>query len=146
VNVTGTPSDEPAFLGAGWAFPPTFLDHGADVAMTEGSVNVAQSIAILVRTQHGERVMRPGFGAGLDAVMFAEVDQDLLNSVTSLITDAVLYHEPRVRLDDVDVTQTVSDPGLLRIAVTYTVLANNSRYNLVYPFVLTEAQTGAGAP
>lgn len=138
--------DEPAFLGRGWSFPPTFPGGGAEVTMTAGTDNVAQSIALLLRTQHGDRVMQPGFGAGLDAAMFASVDQELLNEVTGLVSDAVLYHEPRVALDDVDVAESVTHPGLLRVRVSYTVLANNTRYNLVYPFSLTEAHSPAAGP
>jgi phage baseplate assembly protein W len=132
-----------AYLGTGWSFPPTFAAGGADVDLTSTDTVIPQSITLLLRTQPGERVMRPDVGAGLEAAQFAEVDRELLNSITGLVSDALVLHEPRIQLDDVDVLPEASQPGRLEVSVTYTVPANNSRYNLVYPFSVTEADPGA---
>jgi phage baseplate assembly protein W len=137
--------DEPAFLGRGWAFPPSFAGSGAEVAMSSGSRDIAESVRILLSTLPGERVMRPGFGAGLELSLFAEVDQRLLNAIAARVSDAVLTDEPRIRLDDADATGVAGEPGVVRVSLTYTVLATNSRYNLVYPFSLVEASGVAGA-
>jgi phage baseplate assembly protein W len=137
--------DQPDFLGRGWSFPPSFTPGGAAVRLSSGSGDIAESLQILLQTVQGERVMRPGFGAGLETAMFAEVDQNLLNAIAASVSDAILDEEPRVRLDEVDVSQSEADPGMLRVTVAYTVLANNSRFNLVYPFSLTEASESDGA-
>ena len=138
--------DEPAFLGNGWGFPPTFLGGGSQVAMSSGSRDIAESIRILLATLPGERVMRPGFGAGLELSLFAEVDPRLLNAIAARVTDAVLSDEPRIRLDDVEATAVPGRPGTIQVSLLYTVLATNSRYNLVYPFSLLEATDVGGRP
>ena len=57
-------------------------------------------------------------------------------------SDAILHHEPRVLLNEVEVSDEQAGEGLLLVTIDYTVRATNSRYNLVYPFYLREA-TGA---
>ena len=85
-----------SFLGTGWGFPPTFTKGGAEVEMASGVEDVHQSLQILLSTRLGERVMQDDFGCDLSYVLFEEVDQGLINSLTSIISDAILYHEPRM--------------------------------------------------
>lgn len=134
-------SSEHPFLGSGWSFPPAFARGGAAVAMVEGAEDILQSLMILLSTRPGERVMHPDFGCDLSEVLFEEIDQGLINLVTGLVSDAVIYHEPRVKLDRVEVTE--SEVGLLLVQVEYTVTSTNSRYNLVYPFYLHEATSSS---
>ena len=128
-----------SFLGRGWSFPPEFGPNGAEVAMVAGEEDIAQSLAILFGTALGERVMRETYGCDLSRYMFEEVDQSLLTSISGAVSDAILYHEPRIRLDGVDVSESDQTEGLILIAVRYAVRASNTRFNMVYPFYLTEA-------
>src|SRR5688572_8172048 len=94
----------PSFLGTSWSFPPAFSRGGAEVALVSDAEDVHQSLQILLATRHGERPMQETYGCNLDDVLFEEMDQALVNRVTGLISDAILEHEPRIRLDEVDVT------------------------------------------
>ena len=127
------------FLGRGWSFPPEFGPNGAEVAMVAGEEDIAQSLTILFGTALGERVMRETYGCDLSRYMFEEVDQSLLTSISGAVADAILYYEPRIRLDGVDVSESDQTEGLILIAVRYAVRASNTRFNMVYPFYLTEA-------
>lgn len=131
----------PSFLGTGWSFPPSFSAGGAEVALVSGVEDVHQSLEILLATRFGERPMQESYGCNLDDALFAEIDEALVNKITALVSDAVLRHEPRVALGDLDVAQSPEDAGVLRIRVEYRVLATNSRYNMVFPFYLNEATT-----
>ena len=133
-----------AFLGRGWAFPPEFGPNGSDVTTVAGEEDVAQSLTILFGTALGERVMRGTYGCELTRYMFEEMDQSLLTSINSAVSDAILYHEPRIRLDGVDAEIDDRASGRVLISVRYTVRANNTRFNMVYPFYLIET-TGRAA-
>lgn len=111
--------------------------------MVSDAQDVHQSLQILLATRRGERPMQESFGCNIDDLVFEEADQSLVNRMTSLIGDAVLEHETRIKLYGVDVSQAVDDPGVLRVRLEYGVLGTNSRYNMVFPFYLNEA-TGAG--
>ncbi|MGB1278123.1 MAG: GPW/gp25 family protein, partial [Nannocystaceae bacterium] len=101
--------------------------------------DIHESLQVILTTYAGERVMQPNFGCSLDRLLFEELDQSLANQITATITDAILYHEPRIILDRVSVDDSTGVDGLLHIVVAYTVRATNSRYNMVFPFYLNEA-------
>ena len=127
-----------SFLGKGWNFPPAFSQNGRDVQRVSEYEEIQQSLQILLNTAQGERIMREDFGCDLDRFMFEEISQSLINSLTTLITDAVLYYETRIELNAVEIDESVEIEGLLSIAIDYTVKSTNSRFNLVYPFYLNE--------
>lgn len=128
-----------SFLGTGWSFPPTFTLGGADVEMASGVEDIHQSLQVLFSTNLGERVMQDGYGVGLMDLLFEEMDQALVNAINRTISDAILFSEPRITLDTLDVSRDDIQDGLLLISLTYTIKSTNSRYNMVYPFYLNEA-------
>ncbi|MCP4667850.1 MAG: GPW/gp25 family protein [Deltaproteobacteria bacterium] len=127
------------FLGRGWGFPPTFNRNTGTVEMVSDEEDIVQSIQIILSTAMGERTMHPRFGCGLTDFLFEEIDQGLLGNLKSVISDAILNHEPRIDLNGVDITESEDRVGLLLISMDYTVRISNSRYNMVYPFYINEA-------
>ncbi len=125
------------FLGKGWSFPPTFTQGGADLNMVSGAEDIHESLQILFSTRLGERVMQDDYGCDLQTLLFEEIDQNLLNALNSLISNAILYHEPRIKLDKLDMAESEDDPGLLLISLEYTIRSTNSRFNMVYPFYIS---------
>ncbi|MGZ8157296.1 MAG: GPW/gp25 family protein [Methylobacter sp.] len=131
-----------SFLGKGWGFPPAFSQNGRDVLQVSEHQDIQQSLLILLNTAQGERIMREDFGCDLQRFMFEEISQSIINELSVLITDAVLYYEPRIELNNIIVDESKETEGLLTIAIDYTVRTTNSRFNLVYPFYLNEASYG----
>lgn len=132
-------STDSSFLGRGWAFPPRFGAGGSQMHTVAGLEDIEQSLGLLLSTRPGERLMQDDFGCELSEFLFEEVTDGLVGRLRSVVEDAILHHEPRVRLDGVDVSIDDAVQGLLHIAIRYTVRATNSRYNMVYPFYLREA-------
>lgn len=130
---------EQVFLGKGWGFPPRFTRGGANIEMVSGAEDVHQSLGILISTQPGERLLQDRFGCDMNKFMFEEIDQGLINDVRQIVSEAILYNEPRVKLEKLSVAEDKDEPGLLLISIEYTVRETNSRYNMVYPFYLNEA-------
>jgi uncharacterized protein len=131
--------DDQSFMGTGWNFPPSFTKGGAGVVTVSGVEDIHQSLQILLSTQLGERVMQDEFGCDLHYVLFEEIDQSLINTLTSLVSDAILYFEPRISMDNLDISESQTQQGLLLISIDYTVRSTNSRFNMVYPFYINEA-------
>lgn len=134
-------SSDHAFLGTGWGFPPFFGAGGSDVEVVSGPVDIHQSLRILLSTRLGERVMREDYGCDLSGLLFEEMSQGLINQITGLVSDAILYHEPRIDLSKIDVASSEAEQGLLLIQLEYSIRGTNSRFNMVYPFYLFEATT-----
>ena len=133
-----------SFLGTGWSFPPTFGPGGAEVQTVSDVDDIEQSLMILLETRRGERVMQDDFGCDLSEFLFGEISLGLIGRMRSVITDAILHHEPRITLNGIELSEGGSVDGLLLIRIDYTVRATNSRYNMVYPFYLQEATAASG--
>lgn len=130
--------DDRSFLGRGWAFPPRFDPVKGDVEMVSEDVDIRESLLILFSTMPGERVMVPEFGCELHTHVFDGSDNTTLTHIKSLIADAILFFEPRIKLDEVQLDTGRMPEGVLQIILDYTVLTTNSRSNMVIPYYLTE--------
>ena len=136
---------ENKFLGSGWQYPPQFSksDTSAKVAMVSGPENISQSLKALLTTNLGERLMRPEYGCGISQLLFEPIDQRTVTKIRNSIADAILVYEPRINLLNVNVFQDQNNTGLLSISIEYIIKTTNSRFNLVYPFHINEANVVA---
>lgn len=126
-----------AFLGVGWSFPPCLEANGRiDTAAFEEDIR--QAILIILGTDRGERVMRPGFGAGLNSFIFEPVSPTTMQLIKSRVEESLIDWERRIELVEVKVAADRSLRNKLLIDVTYRVRATNALHNLVYPFYLQE--------
>jgi phage baseplate assembly protein W len=92
-------ANDASFLGTGWSFPPTFTEGGADVATVFDAEDIHQSLQILFATSLGERVMQDDYGCDLGRFLFEEIDRSLINSLTGLVSDAILFLRTPDRLE-----------------------------------------------
>jgi phage baseplate assembly protein W len=129
------------FLGSGWAFPVK-PDAAGKVQLISGTELVRQSIWIILSTSQGERQMRPEFGCGLHELVFEANTAALQGLVQQKVRDALTRWEPRIDVMDVRSESPPERKNLLLIRVDYRIRANNSFYNLVYPFFLNEGASG----
>src|SRR4030095_11151435 len=135
---TATADDGKAFLGRGWAFPPN-LDTTGEMATAIYEEDIRQAIRIILGTTPGERVMRPDFGAGLNALVFEPINTTTMTLTRHRVEEALIAWEPRI--DQITVQVTAEAPlGRLMIDIRYRVRATNTFYNLVYPFYLLEGE------
>src|SRR5205085_7556909 len=128
------------FLGQGWAFPPEFTSGGCDVVMAAGIEDIKQSLEILFGTRLNERIMQEDYGCNLDEFVFEETSSETLNRLEYIIKEAVLYHEVRIELNNLQFNLDREREGVLLIQLDFTVPSSNSRYNMVYPFYLNEGE------
>lgn len=128
-----------SFLGTGWSFPPRFEKRANKVALVSDEEDIRESLMILLSTRPGERVMNPLYGCNLDDLLFAPLNLTLKTYVADLIETAILYFEPRIDLDKVQISENNDLEGELLIELDYRIRSTNTRRNLVYPFYRGEA-------
>lgn len=126
------------YLGRGWSFPPTFDEHTNALVLSEEEEDIRQSLFILLTTTPGERPTRPEYGCDLQSIIFEPINAATRNRLTSLIKYAVLYFEPRIVLDEVEIEVLDVEEGIVNLILHYTITQVNSRSNVVFPFYKAE--------
>lgn len=107
--------------------------------MVSEEADIQQSLIILLSTRLGERVVQPLYGSNLHAVVFDKLDKTTITFLRDSIESAILYHEPRIKLLDIQVISSSENEGKIGIDIVYLIRSTNTRSNLVFPFYLTEA-------
>ena len=125
-----------SFLGKGMAFPLQTNERGG-IAAAWQQEKVRQSILMILGTQHGERVMRPKFGANLRSLVFAPNNRATANLAQHYVEEALATWEPRIVLEEVTVDNDHANRRLL-IQIRYRIKATYEPQNLVYPFYLEQ--------
>ncbi|GGC44633.1 baseplate protein [Parapedobacter defluvii] len=127
-----------SFLGTGWSFPPQFDNEGGSVEMLSDGEDIRSSLEILLSTRPGERVMLPNYGCNLDELLFEPLTTTMKTYMKDLIQTAILYHEPRIAVDKIELMDTGEMEGRILINIEYTIRSTNSRFNYVFPFYIQE--------
>ena len=127
----------PTFLGRGWRFPIK-PDAGGRLTYVSGDEEIRQSVWLIVTTAQRERVMREEFGCGLYDLVFDANTGALHGLVQENIRAALIKWEPRIDLLGVRAESTDEQRNLLLIHIDYRIRANNTIFNLVYPYYLLE--------
>ncbi|MFM2376232.1 MAG: hypothetical protein RLZZ165_1329 [Bacteroidota bacterium] len=130
------------FIGRGWSFPPKFGSKGASVAMVTGSVDIYQSLQILVTTRVYERLMHPNYGLDLTPFLFEGITEALCQAIDQQVRKTVEEFEPRIRIDRLSVSARDAWRGRVMIEMQFSIKGTNSRLNFVHPFDLIEATAG----
>ena len=123
-----------SFLGTGWGFPPQFDEGVSVVRMLSDADDISSSLEILLSTRPGERVMQPDYGCNLDELVFEPLTTTFKTYIKDLIATAILYFEPRIDVENIELEDTGELEGRIIISVSYRIRSTNSRFNFVYPF------------
>ena len=113
------------FLGRGWTFPPTINHDLSRVEMLEQEADIASSLEVLLSTAQGERVMLPQYGCNLDELVFETLDTRMKTLMADKVESAILYHEPRVELENVSLNEYQELEGVVLINIVYRVKTTN---------------------
>jgi len=127
------------YLGKGWKFPPTFLGSGSTVEMVAEEEDIQESLEILLQTARNERVMRPDFGADTKDLVFEPQSLNFQTFLADRIQTAILKYEPRIEVNEIRLDQEFGIEGVVKLHIDYTIIATNTRTNLVFPFYKLEA-------
>jgi uncharacterized protein len=121
------------FVGAGWAYPLQ-LDQTGAFALVSDEREIEQAIRLIIGTAYGERPMRPDFGCAIHEFVFAEANAATAGRIAYEVRTSLRRWEPRIVVEDVDVTIDDTDRSLMYVDVQYRIKSTNDPRNLVFPF------------
>jgi len=130
-------NEHKSYLGTGWRFPPVFIKNSG-VGMTDAEEDIRQSLQILFSTTPGERVFRFDYGCNIRQWIFEGMNLSVKTLMIDTIKQAILYFEPRIAVEQVDIEIKDEKEGVLWIHVDYAIHQTNNRSNIVYPFYFKE--------
>ena len=82
--------------------------------------------------------MQPAYGCGLHGMVFENIIESTITEIRDVVERAVLFFEPRINLESVEVDTENVHAGRIDIKLDYTVRKTNTRSNAVYPFYFIE--------
>lgn len=126
------------FLGSGLSFPLR-VDAMGRLELVSADQDIQQSIAIILGTRPGERVMRPEFGCDVSDLIFEPRDAILVGKIRSSVTRALARWEPRIEVIDVSPALDAESDGRVLVTIEYQIKATHDQRSIVYPFFI-EAQ------
>jgi hypothetical protein len=121
-------------FGRSMSFPPR-VDADGRFVWSEGEGNIRESITVVLKTEPGERVGVPDFGAGLGRFLFEPNNAATHARLQDAITRALARWERRIDVEAVDVVRDGSeqDAGLATITYRLVATAVRERLNLTIP-------------
>jgi len=128
-----------SFIGRGWGFPLRAGPTGG-IGMVDREQEITEAIRLVLGTAPGERPMRPEFGCGIHDLVFAPANSTTAGQASYEVRRSLLRWEPRIDVEDVQVTFDASNSALMYVGVTYTVKGGNDPRNLVFPFYTIPAE------
>lgn len=126
------------FLGTGWSFPPAFSKVRKSLELVSHTEDIRQSLEILLSTRPGERITQPDYGCDLSQLLYEPLTVGLGTHIKELVRTAILYFEPRILLERVDVKPDPAQEGIVSISIDFSIRVTNTRTNFIYPFYITE--------
>lgn len=108
--------------GRSMSFPPRVGSDGR-IAWSEGETNIRESIQIILQTAENERINLPGFGAGLQLLLFEPNTVATQFQIQDRITKALQLWEPRLSVTSVDVEQDPADAQSAIATIEYKLVS-----------------------
>lgn len=127
------------FLGKGWRFPVAVNLTGG-ISSSQFEENVRESIFVVLGTAPGERVMRPDFGCRIHDLMFAPNNDETAARAEYYCEEALYKYEPRIDAVKCHAQPNRDEPNRLDIRITYQIVGQQTKKNLVYPFYLLKPE------
>jgi phage baseplate assembly protein W len=122
-------------LGRGLAFPVSPDVVRGSLSYRSGAEKVREAIELILRTEPGERIMRPLFGCGLRQFLMEPNTVATRARLQRTVAAALEEYEPRVALQQVTATPG-DDPALVHLTIRYEHRFDATEGLLVYPFYL----------
>jgi phage baseplate assembly protein W len=126
------------YYGLGFAFPPGVDPTTGSLGIVGDTTVVAQALRVLLRTQPGDRLMRPDYGCDLKQFLFAPNTVSTRRLIEQELRRAITRHEDRARLGHVEVVADDREPAQVNITISYTLTRTGVPGSLELPFRLDQ--------
>ena len=103
----------------GWKFPVEVDEKTGRIITIDDNDNVKQGLEIILRTQKGERKMRPSFGTNINRFMFGSVNLTFINQMITEVTRSIRMWEKHIDQLFVNVEQSDDNISKVKVDIEY---------------------------
>ena len=103
----------------GWNFPVGIDESTGKIKMVEDNENVKQGVRMILRTQIGERILRPYFGTNTNQYVFEMVTQNFLDSLASEVGESIDMWENNITDLSVTAEKSPKNDSLVKVNIEY---------------------------
>ena len=125
-------------FGRSMSFPPR-VDANGRFVWSEGESNIRESIAVILKTESGERVGVPEFGAGLGRFLFEPNNASTHARMQDAIVLALSRWEKRIKVETVDIVADARDAEVALATIAYRLVATSARERITLNIPLAPA-------
>ena len=125
-------------FGRSMSFPPR-VDADGRFVWSEGESNIRESIAVILKTESGERVGVPEFGAGLGRFLFEPNNASTHARMQDAIVLALSRWEKRIKVEAVDIVADARDAEVALATIAYRLVATSARERITLNIPLSAA-------
>jgi phage baseplate assembly protein W len=127
-----------SIFGRSLSFPPRVGAEGGFL-WSDGESNIREAITVILKTEPGERVGVPEFGAGLGGFLFEPNVPATHARVRDAITRALARWERRIEVEDVEVDADPTDPEAALAVISYRLVATSAQERITVNISLSAA-------
>lgn len=102
----------------GWPLLPT-PDADGRLRFPSLEKSVREGIQVVLSTRFGERLMRPDFGAGLDAFLSEPNTMATRRRLRDTVASALSRWEDRIDVEGIEVIELPDEPSAIRVEIHY---------------------------
>lgn len=113
-------------FGRGMSFPPRIGPDGRFL-WSEGIENIQEAIRVILMTELQERLMVPGFGAGLRVHLFEPNTITTHRLIEGEVRGALERWEPRIEINAVNVIPDRDDPEAAILEIDFNLIATGAK-------------------
>lgn len=103
-----------------WPLLPVPDAHG-DLAFPSLEQSIGQMIRVILLTRPGEQLRHPEFGAGLTRYLDEPNTIETRRAIHATVIESLTRWEPRMLVEDVEVSEVPDQPTVIRISIKYQV-------------------------
>jgi Bacteriophage baseplate protein W len=103
-----------------WPLLPVPDAHG-DLAFPSLEQSISQMIRVILLTRPGEQLRHPEFGAGLTRYLDEPNTIETRRAIHAAVIESLTRWEPRMLVEDVEVSEVPDQPTVIRISIKYQV-------------------------
>lgn len=84
---------------------------------------VKKAIVNIVLTGNFERPFQPRFGANIREYLFELLDENVIDTIQTVITNAIETYEPRAKVRDIRINEDTQDSNKISVSIEFAMVS-----------------------